>query len=137
MRGSTTVQKWGNNLAVRIPRAVAQDIHLHQGSVVDIALVAGKIVVKPRRQRHDTLAELLRGMTTRHRHAALDWGGRVGQEAWSWPTRMIPGVAIWSGWRSPLKQGMSKPATDLRSFCLQHCTTERLVLPSSAPARPR
>jgi len=78
----TTVQKWGNSLALRIPRSVAKDIRLHQGSVVDMTLVAGKIVVKPRRQRHYTLTQLLRGVTKRNRHAALDWGGRVGQEAW-------------------------------------------------------
>ena len=78
----TTVQKWGNSLAVRIPRSLARDIHLHQGSVVDMALVAGKIVVKPRRQRHYALAQLLRGVTKRNRHAVRDWGGWVGQEAW-------------------------------------------------------
>ena len=80
----TTVQKWGNSLAVRIPRSVAKDTHLHQGSVVDIMLVAGKIVVKPRRQqrRQYTLAQLLKGVTKRNHHAALDWGERAGQEAW-------------------------------------------------------
>ena len=79
---NTTVQKWGNSLALRIPRLVAKDSHLHQGSVVDIALIGGKIVVKPTRQRHYALAQLLRGVTKRNRHAELDWGGRVGQEAW-------------------------------------------------------
>ena len=79
---NTMVQKWGNSLALRIPRSVARDIRLRQGSVVDIALIAGKIVVKPRRQQHYTLAQLLRGVTKRNRHAALDWGGRVGQEVW-------------------------------------------------------
>ena len=79
---NTTVQKWGNSLAVRIPRSVAKDSHLHQGSVVDIALIGGKIVVKPRRQLPYTLAQLLKGVTPRNRHVELDWGGRVGQEAW-------------------------------------------------------
>lgn len=78
----TTVQKWGNSLALRIPRSVAKESHLHQGTVVAMTLVAGKIVVKPKRQRHYALAQLLRGVTTRNRHAALDWGGRVGQEVW-------------------------------------------------------
>ena len=79
---NTTVQKWGNSLALRIPRSVAKDIRLHQGSVVDMTLVAGKIVVKPRRRQHYTLVQLLRGVTRRNHHAALDWGGRVGQEVW-------------------------------------------------------
>jgi len=78
----TTVQKWGNSLAVRIPWSVAKDTHLHQGSVVNITLAAGKIVVKPRRQRRYALAQLLREVTTRNRHVAFNWGERVGQEAW-------------------------------------------------------
>ena len=79
---NTTIQKWGNSLAMRIPRSVAKDSHLHQGSVVNIVLIAGKIVVKPKRQQHYTLAQLLRGVTKRNRHAEFDWGGRVGQEVW-------------------------------------------------------
>ena len=78
---NTTVQKWGNSLAVRIPQSVARDSRLHQGSVVDIVLIAGKIVVKPRRRSRYTLTQLLRGVTARNRHAACDWGGPVGQEA--------------------------------------------------------
>ena len=78
----TTVQKWGNSLALRIPRSVAQDVHLHQGSVVGVTIIAGKIVVKPRRQRHYALAPLLRGVTKRNRHGEVDWGGPVGQETW-------------------------------------------------------
>ena len=79
---NTTVQKWGNSLALRIPRSVAQETHLHQGSVVGVSVIEGKLVVKPRRQRHYALAQLLRGVTTRNRHAACDWGERVGQEVW-------------------------------------------------------
>ena len=79
---NTTVQKWGNSLALRIPRSLAKDSRLHQGSIVEMVLVAGKIVVKPRREQHYALAQLLRGVTKHNRHAELDWGEGVGQEAW-------------------------------------------------------
>lgn len=79
---NTTIQKWGNSLAVRIPRSVAKDSHLHQGSVVDIVLIGGKIVVKPQRQQSYTLKQLLRGVTSRNRHIEQDWGAQAGQEAW-------------------------------------------------------
>ena len=78
----TTIQKWGNSLAVRIPRSVVKGIRLHQGVVVDVTLVGGKIIVKPKRQRQYTLTQLLRGVTRRNRHAEHDWGERAGQEAW-------------------------------------------------------
>ncbi len=79
---NTTVQKWGNSLALRIPRSVAKDVRLHQGSVVDITLIAGKIIVKPQREHQYALGQLLKGVTKRNRHAELEWGRRVGQEAW-------------------------------------------------------
>ncbi|MBI4354165.1 MAG: AbrB/MazE/SpoVT family DNA-binding domain-containing protein [Candidatus Omnitrophica bacterium] len=78
----TTVQKWGNSLAVRIPRSLAKDIRLNQGMVVDVIAVGGKIVVKPRERQRYTLTQLLKGVTTRNRHAEVEWGGRVGQEVW-------------------------------------------------------
>ena len=78
----TTVQKWGNSLALRIPNAIAKDIHLHQGSVVEVAAVEGKIVVKPKRQRKYTLSHLLKGVNKNNRHAEQDWGGTAGREVW-------------------------------------------------------
>ena len=78
----TTVQQWGNSLAVRIPGAVARDIRLSPGVVVDIVAVAGKIVVKPSRRRSYTLAQLLKGVTATNRHAEADWGKPIGREAW-------------------------------------------------------
>ena len=78
----TTVQQWGNSLAVRIPGAVARNIRLHPGIVVDIVAAAGKIVVKPRRQAGYTLRQLLARVTASNRHAAHDWGVPAGREAW-------------------------------------------------------
>ena len=78
----TTVQQWGNSLAVRIPGAVARDVRLQPGVVVDILVTAGKIVVKPRRRSAYTLRQLLARVTARNRHAAADWGARTGREAW-------------------------------------------------------
>lgn len=79
---STVVQKWGNSLALRIPQPLARDSHLHQGSIVDVSLIEGSLVVKPRRQRRATLRQLLNRVTTRNRHTEVDWGGPAGQELW-------------------------------------------------------
>jgi len=79
---NATVQKWGNSLALRIPRALAIDVHLHQGTVVELAVVEGKMVVKPKRQRKYSLSQLLKGITKNNRHSEHDWGHAVGQETW-------------------------------------------------------
>ena len=77
----TRVQKWGNSLAIRIPRPVASEAGLDQDTSVDVTVVEGKIVVTPAR-RHLTLDDLLEGMTEENLHAEVDWGRPVGNEVW-------------------------------------------------------
>lgn len=78
----TKIQKWGNSLAVRIPRSVAQDTHLNSGKMVDLAVRDGQIVIVPARRIRFRLDELLKGVTTRNRHAEAVTGAAVGREAW-------------------------------------------------------
>jgi len=78
----TKIQKWGNSLAVRIPRSVAQDTHLSSGNAVDVAVQDGQILIAPARRPRFRLDELLRGVTTQNRHGACDSGAAVGREAW-------------------------------------------------------
>lgn len=78
----STVQRWGNSLALRIPSAVAKGIHLQQGAVVSVAVVQGKMVVEPLGKRAYSLARLLKGVTKENRHCEQDFGGPVGREVW-------------------------------------------------------
>ena len=77
---TTTVQKWGNSLALRIPSALAKDVHLHQGSVVDVAVVEGQMVLKPKGETKTSLSQMLKGVTKANRHSEQDWGGAAGRE---------------------------------------------------------
>ncbi len=79
---NTTVQTWGNSLALRIPSALAKDIHLQQGSVVELAVIEGKLVVNPKGKHKYSLSRLLKAVTKENRHAEVDWGGAVGRESW-------------------------------------------------------
>jgi antitoxin MazE len=74
------IQKWGNSLAVRIPRTFARDAHIDNGSTVDIALQDGKRVVSPVAERSYSLAELLKGVTKKNLHGEVDTGRAVGRE---------------------------------------------------------
>jgi len=78
----TKVQKWGNSLAVRIPRSVAEDTQLSSGNIVNLAVRDGQIVIALARQRRFRLNDLLRGITPRNRHVEITTGNAVGQEAW-------------------------------------------------------
>lgn len=78
----TKIQKWGNSLAVRIPLAVAKENRLCSGETVDLASQDGQIVIVPIRQQRYRLADLLKGITPRNRHAEVSSGTAVGQEIW-------------------------------------------------------
>jgi antitoxin MazE len=77
-----TVKRWGNSAAVRIPAGLLRAIHLDLDQVVDVREEAGRIVIEPVRQRAYELDELLKGITARNRHGAVDFGPPAGEEVW-------------------------------------------------------
>jgi antitoxin MazE len=77
----TQVSKWGNSLAVRIPKASAEEAGLSEGAPVELTVVDGKIVIAPACREY-ALEELVAGITPRNRHVESDWGAPVGKEIW-------------------------------------------------------
>ena len=77
-----TVKKWGNSAAVRIPASIMEATHLDLDEVVDVREEAGKIVIEPVRQKTYELAKLLKGITPKNRHEAVDFGTAMGKEVW-------------------------------------------------------
>ena len=53
------VQKWGNSLAVRIPKPLAEDAEVKEDTVLNLAVSDGKIVATPVRRRKISLTQLL------------------------------------------------------------------------------
>ena len=78
----TRIQKWGNSLAVRIPKAYAKEAGLNEDSPVDISMSDNNLLLKPIRKRRHTLNELLSGVTDDNIHSEQDWGSRRGREEW-------------------------------------------------------
>jgi antitoxin MazE len=78
----TRIQKWGNSLALRIPKSFAVETGLDQDVLVDVALVDGKLIVTPLQRSSLTLEQLLAGVTDENRHAEYDTGEAVGNEVW-------------------------------------------------------
>jgi antitoxin MazE len=77
----TTVQRWGNSLAVRIPKAFAAQANLSEDSTVEISVEGDRIVLAPAR-REWKLSELTRKITPSNRHDEVEWGESTGREAW-------------------------------------------------------
>ncbi len=78
----TKIQKWGNSLAVRIPKAFVKEAHVAYGTAVELSLDDGRIVIDPHPKSEYRLEDLLKGVTKRNLHAEVETGGPVGQEVW-------------------------------------------------------
>ena len=74
-------QKWGNSLAVRIPKAIAEQAGVREEDELDIEVEAEVIRLKPRR-RTPGLAELLAQVTPENQHGEAGFGTPEGREAW-------------------------------------------------------
>ena len=80
MRGQ--IQKWGNSLALRIPKRLAQEAGLGQSMAVELRVEGGQIVITPLRPARYQLDELLAGIGLGQLHGETDWGKPQGQEEW-------------------------------------------------------
>jgi antitoxin MazE len=77
--------KWGNSLALRVPKAFAQQLGATEGkratmTVENDALIIR--VVKPRKRRRYSLDNLTNEITKENCHSEIDWGPPRGSEAW-------------------------------------------------------
>jgi antitoxin MazE len=78
----TRVQKWGNSLAVRIPKSFAADVGLVDDTVVEVRVVDGQLVVIPVPPVRYRLEVLLAGITEENLHHEVPAEPAVGDEVW-------------------------------------------------------
>ena len=76
------VQKWGNSLALRIPKSFATETELDPGSEVDLTLEEGRLVITPLSEPAFSLDDLLAKVTRENLHGEVDLGSPRGQETW-------------------------------------------------------
>lgn len=78
---TTQLARWGNSLALRLPKSIAMEAKLAEGDTVDVVVKDGSIVIT-RAARRYTIEELIKGITPKNRHKETDWGRPVGREVW-------------------------------------------------------
>ncbi len=78
----TRVQKWGNSLALRIPKSFAEEAGLRADTAIELSLVESRLVVPPITPQLLTLEELLRGVTDENLPGEWNTGPAVGKEVW-------------------------------------------------------
>ena len=78
------VLKWGNRLAVRIPKPIAEDARLQLGDPLEIAVAADGVVQMHRTGDIPTLAQLVAQITAENRYEEISLGPEIGREAVEW-----------------------------------------------------
>lgn len=78
----TQIKKWGNSLALRIPKLFALDANLKLNKLVDISIDKGSIIITPISEKEYSLEKLLEGVTKDNLHEEFDTGAQVGKEIW-------------------------------------------------------
>jgi antitoxin MazE len=78
----TSVQRWGNSLAVRIPHLLAEETQLREGTAVEMAVSRGQLVVARSKRKKYRLADLLKSVKKSRLHGEQFADGPTGREIW-------------------------------------------------------
>ncbi|MEK7082090.1 MAG: AbrB/MazE/SpoVT family DNA-binding domain-containing protein [Patescibacteria group bacterium] len=78
----TTIQKWGNSLAVRLPKEVTRKLALRPGSRVRVYEEKKEVIIVPTREKEKSLKEMIAEITPENLHSETDWGDARGREVW-------------------------------------------------------
>ncbi len=76
------VRKWGNSLALRIPKSFAAEAGLTENLPVELSILEGRLIVQPRTEEPLSLESLLAEITKENLHGEWDTGSAVGKETW-------------------------------------------------------
>lgn len=76
------VQKWGNSLAIRIPKPFAMEAKLEENSEVDVSLIKDTLIIKPVVKSKLSLKQLLKKVTKENLHDEIETGPAIGKEVW-------------------------------------------------------
>ena len=76
------VKKWGNSLALRIPKVLAEQLAIGSNTEVEMQVVQGQLIISPLPEPELTLADLLAGITKDNLHDEVTMGTAVGNEVW-------------------------------------------------------
>ena len=77
----TSIQRWGNSLAIRIPKPFASQAGLSEDTDVEIVVQGDHIVISPAKKQWK-LEKLLAGVSRANRHREIEWGRPRGGESW-------------------------------------------------------
>lgn len=76
------IQKWGNSLAIRIPKSFAMEAGVSYNSDVDVTIDEGKIIITQSTETQYSLNDFLKQIDEVNLHDEQDFGKPEGNEVW-------------------------------------------------------
>lgn len=77
----TSVKKWGNSMAVRIPALMAKDLQIRDGSILEVLVDSGNIILKPEKRNRVNLKKMLLKVNSSNIHGEVNAGKSMGRES--------------------------------------------------------
>jgi antitoxin MazE len=74
------LRKWGNSLAIRIPKDIANTLSIGDNSIMELVIVDGALLLKPRKSTR--LENLVSKIDSSNLHSEISTGRSVGNEEW-------------------------------------------------------
>ncbi len=75
----TTLTKWGNSMAIRIPKAFIEEIGVSEGDSINLKLDDNKIIISKNKLN---LEDLLSSISPEKIHKETSTGNIIGKEIW-------------------------------------------------------
>ncbi len=76
----TIIQKWGNSLAIRIPKSFAAEVKIESETEVDLRVKNGQLIISPIKKEKYNLQTFLSEITDSNIHEEIDFGNPQGKE---------------------------------------------------------
>lgn len=77
---TVSIKKWGNSLALRIPKDIAKTLHIDNNSTLELSVKDGRLIIEP--QNESLLESLVSRIDASNLHTEVDTGKVVGNEEW-------------------------------------------------------
>jgi len=74
------LKKWGNSLALRIPKDIAKTLSIEYNSMMELSIDNGVLIIKPKKST--LLESLVSQINSENLHREVSIGRSVGNEEW-------------------------------------------------------
>jgi len=77
---TTKIQKWGNSLGIRLPKALFESGKISEGSIIEFNQKNDEIILRVVKNKKPTLKEVMKNIDASKFHPFIDFGPDVGKE---------------------------------------------------------